>query len=90
MKTIHWDDQGEAFAARAGFTDDLTLAANTLYDGILYDGILYVQNAARLEYPSTRPGTAAARARFLLETFPPRDRSQPDGGTQPHHPPPAP
>jgi hypothetical protein len=70
-------DQDEALADRAKFTADLTRAANTLYDRSLS-----IQNAARLQYPSTKPGTEAARVRFLLETFPPRDRNQPDGGTQ--------
>ena len=81
-------DQDEALADRAQFTADLTRAANTLFDGCLT-----IQNAARLQYPSTQPGTEAARVRFLLETFPPRDRSQPDGGTQggtPSTPPPNP
>jgi hypothetical protein len=75
-------DQTEAFADRAELTADLKRASNDLYDKLLT-----VQNAARLEYPSTRPGTEAARARFLLDTFPPRDRSQPDGGTEPPTPP---
>ena len=68
-----------------------TAAANALYDGCLR-----VQNAARLAYPNKTDanGTeinATARARFLLDEFPPRDRSQPDGGTQGgSNPPPAP
>ena len=74
-------DQDEALADRAQFTADLTRAANALYKLCLS-----TQNAARLQYPSTQPGTEAARARFLLETFPPRDRSQPD----PHPPTPPP
>ncbi len=74
-------DQDEALADRAQFTAALTRAANTLYKNCLT-----TQNAARLQYPSTRPGTEAARARFLLESFPPRDRSQPD----PHPPTPPP
>jgi len=76
-------DQDEALADRAQFTAALTRAANALYKLCLS-----VQNAARLQYPSTQPGTEAARARFLLETFPPRDRSQPD--PHPPTPPPAP
>jgi len=63
-------DEDEALADRAQFTAAVTRAANTLYKLCLS-----VQNAARLQYPSTQPGTEAARARFLLETFPPRDRS---------------
>jgi hypothetical protein len=69
--------QDAALADRAQFTAALTRAANALYELCLA-----AQNAARLEYPSTKLGTEAARARFKLETFPPRDRSQPDGGTQ--------
>ncbi len=79
------NDQDEAFADRVQFTADLARAANTLYALCLT-----CQNAARLQYPSTKPGTEAARARFLLETFPPRDREKPDGGTQGGDPPPAP
>jgi hypothetical protein len=78
-------EQGEAFADRAEMTADLIRAANALYDTLLT-----VQNAARLEYPSTQPDTEAARARFLLNTFPPRDRSHPDGGTEPPNTPPTP
>lgn len=74
--------QDEAMADRVQFTADLTRAANALYHDCLT-----IQNAARLEYPSTQPGTEAARLRFQLETFPPRDRSEPDGGTQPPEPP---
>ncbi len=78
-------DQDEALADRAKFTGALTRAANALYKLSLT-----VQNAARLQFPSTQPGTEAARARFQLDTFPPRDRSNPDGGTQPPPTPPAP
>lgn len=63
-------DQDEALADRVQFTADLTRAANTLYK--LCQAC---QNAARLQYPGTQPGQEAARARFLLETFPPRDRT---------------
>jgi len=76
-------DQDEALADRAQFTASLARKANDLYDGCLT-----IQNAARLQYPSTLAGTEAARVRFQLETFPPRDRSQPDGGTQPQQTPP--
>ena len=77
-------DQDEALADRAQFTAAVTRAANALYKLCLS-----TQNAARLQYPSTKPGTEAARVRFLLETFPPRDRSQPDPHP-PTPPPPAP
>jgi len=79
-------DQDEALADRAKFTADLTRTANALYKLCLT-----AQNAARLHYPSTQPGTEAARVRFLLDTFPPRDRSQPDpGAPHPNNPPAAP
>ncbi len=70
-------DQDEALADRAQFTAALTRKAN-----LVFKLCQRIQNAARLEYPSTKPNTEAARLRFLLETFPPRDRNQPDGGTQ--------
>lgn len=75
-------DQDEALADRVQFTAELTRAANTLYK--LCQAC---QNAARLQYPETKPSTEAARARFLLDTFPPRDRN-PSEPTLP--PPPAP
>ncbi|MEQ1861847.1 MAG: hypothetical protein ABMA13_18160 [Chthoniobacteraceae bacterium] len=71
-------EQEAAYAERHGLTDSLTAAANALYKGCLR-----VQNGARLAWPSTKPDTATPRERFLLDSFPPRDRSQPDGGTQP-------
>ncbi len=69
-------EQGDAVADRVEFTAELTRAANALNAELLR-----IQNAARLQYPSTKPNTEAARTRFLLNTFPPRDRSQPDGET---------
>ena len=62
---------------RIGLTGEKIVAANTVYEDALR-----IQNAARLEYPANQPGTEAARARFLLDEFPPRDRSEPSGGTQ--------
>ncbi len=62
---------------RIGLTSQKIAAANAVYSDILR-----IQNAARLEYPSTKPGMEAARKRFLLDEFPPRDRSEPSGGTQ--------
>lgn len=75
-------EQEAAADDRLGLTNEKIIAANALYADCLA-----IQNAARLQYPA---GTDAAgnakniteRARFLLEEFPPRDRSQPDGGTQ--------
>ena len=74
-------DQDEALADRAQFTAALTRTANAPYKLCLS-----VQNAARLQYPSTQPGTEATRARFLLETFPHATAAT---GPQPT-PPPAP
>lgn len=52
----------------------------------LYHDCLVIQNAARLQYPAQTDAYGNAqnvtpRARFLLDESP-RDRSQPDGGTQ--------
>ena len=76
-------DQSNVLDDRAGLTEDRILAGNALYAQCLA-----IQNAARLEYPSNRPGNEAARHRFLLNEFPPRDRSNPSGDNPP--PPPAP
>jgi hypothetical protein len=63
---------------RLDLTGEKTDAANALYHACLV-----IQNAARLQYPAKKDGTnATARARFLLDEFPPRDRIEPDGGTQ--------
>lgn len=78
------DEQNKVLKEGPGITEETVVAANQLYDDCLA-----VQNAARLEYPSTAarkdPAKAGfietARRRFLLEEFPPRDRSNPDGGT---------
>ena len=67
--------QGKALEDRTLLTADKVRAANALYALCLA-----AQNAARLQYPSTKPGTEAARRRFLLDEFPPRDRSNPHGG----------
>ena len=66
-----------ALGERIGLTGEKIVAANAVYADALR-----IQNAARLEYPANKPGTEAARARFLLDEFPPRDRSEPSGGTQ--------
>jgi hypothetical protein len=70
--------QDVALDERLDLTEAKIIAANDVYAACLR-----VQNAARLQYPSTKKGTATARARFLLDEFPPRDRSEPSGGTQP-------
>jgi hypothetical protein len=65
-------------------TGDATRAANALYDELLR-----VQNGARLQWPlppagvEIASGILSARNKFLLDTFPPRDRSQPDAGATP-------
>lgn len=71
------EHQDEALDDRKGLTGQKIVAANDLYADALC-----IQNAARLEYPANKPGNETARARFLLKTFPPRDRSEPSGGTQ--------
>ncbi len=78
-------DQDEALEDRKGLTASKNVAANAVYADTLR-----IQNAARLEYPANKPGAEAARARFLLDTYPPRDRSDPAGGTQTPSPPSAP
>ncbi len=83
-------EQEEAFDDRLGLTNEKTIAANALYADCLA-----IQNAARLQYPSGTDSAGNARniterARFLLDEFPPRDRSQPDGGTQGGDTPPTP
>ncbi len=83
--------QDTALGERLGLTNEKVIAANALYHDCLV-----IQNAARLAYPALTDAAGNAqnvtpRARFLLEEFPPRDRSQPDGGTQGlATPPPAP
>ena len=66
--------QGDAFDDRVGLTGQKVVAANAVYADTLR-----IQNAARLQYPANQPGTETARARFLLDTYPPRDRSEPSG-----------
>jgi hypothetical protein len=83
-------EQDGAFDERLGLTNEKVIAANAVYDGCLT-----IQNAARLQYPAKNDAAGNAqniteRANFLLDEFPPRDRSQPDGGTQGGDTPPAP
>ncbi len=79
--------QEEALDDRKGMTNEKVIAANALYEACLT-----IQNAARLQYPAKKDASGNAmhvteRARFLLDEFPPRDRSQPDGGTRGGTPP---
>lgn len=62
---------------RIGLIAQKTVAANAVYTDTLRS-----QNAAWLEYPANQPGTETARACFLLDEYPLRDRSEPSGGTQ--------
>ncbi len=84
-------EKEEAVDDRLGLTNEKVIAANALYHDCLT-----IQNAARLQYPGGKDAAGNARnvterARFLLDEFPPRDRSEPDGGTQGETtPPPAP
>jgi hypothetical protein len=76
------NEQEQAADDRLGLTNEKIIAANALYTDCLT-----IQNAARLQYPASTDAVGNAkniteRARFLLEEFPPRDRSLPDGGTQ--------
>ena len=59
-------EQEASKAEGPGLTAASTSAANKLYANCLS-----LQNAARLQYPSTKPGHETARARFLLGEFPP-------------------
>jgi hypothetical protein len=83
-------EQDEALDERLGLTNEKIIQANALYHDCLT-----IQNAARLQYPANTDATGSAqnvtaRARFLLDEFPPRDRSEPDGVTQNGTIPPAP
>ena len=51
---------------------------------LLYKNTQSVQNAARLQFPSTQPGNETARARYLIGIFPPH------GGNTPPPAPPTP
>jgi hypothetical protein len=73
-------NQDEALADRVQFTAELTRAANPLYK--LCQAC---QNAARLQYPETQPRALAARARFLLDTFP-HATTAPPNPLRPRHP----
>lgn len=78
-------EQAKTFDDRAGLTEERIIAANALFADCLA-----IQNAARLEYSSNRPGNEGPRHRFLLNEFPPRDRANPSGDNPPPPPPPPP
>ena len=85
IATLTGSDQTQEAAKdqKKGMTAARNLAANTLYNLCLT-----VQNAARLAYPNTQSDKSEivveARARFLLDEFPPR------GGASAGDTPPAP
>ncbi|MEO7932964.1 MAG: hypothetical protein ABIT76_07390 [Chthoniobacterales bacterium] len=74
--------QEAALADGTKFTAAVTNAANAVYARSLR-----VQNACRLQWPLPRPGqtiapeTVNARSRFLVDSFPPRNKNTPDGNT---------
>lgn len=61
------DDQNNATDKKSGITALRNRNANKLYKQCQS-----IQNAARLAFPSTKPGNEEARARYLLDDFPPR------------------
>jgi len=72
------DLQQEASKAKGpGMTSVSTVDANQLYRSCLR-----IQNAARLQYPSTQAGNETPRARYLIGEFPPHGGSD-TGGTPP-------
>jgi len=81
--------QETAKGKKKGITTARTLAANALYKMCLT-----VQNAARLAYPSTKigqvDGIVEARARFLLDEFPPHRGASAGENPDPHGPTPPP
>ena len=80
-------DQTQESAAdkKGGITGARNRAASTLYKQCLT-----IQNAARLAYPSTKvgkqDGIEEARARFLLDEFPPRGGASAGVNPDPHAP----
>lgn len=77
--------QEAAKGKKKGVTASRNAAANTLYKQCLS-----LQNAARLAYPNTqtdRPAVIEARARFLLDDFPPTGGAS--AGDTPATPPPS-
>lgn len=71
------EDQEAAKDKKQGLTKGRNLAANQLYKMCLS-----VQNAARLAFPNTKaaddPAVVEARARYLLDEFPPRGGASAD------------
>jgi hypothetical protein len=76
-------DQENSKSQGPGITSVNTTDANTLYRNCLT-----IQNAARLQFPSTQPGNETPRARYLIGAFPPHGHSSsgdipPDKGAPP-------
>jgi hypothetical protein len=65
-------------------------AATNADANLLYKNCLSVQNAARLQFPSTEPGNETARARYLIGEFPPQSGSGDAASAPPPPPPPTP
>ena len=84
-----YETHDKAGGKKGGLTTAHNRAAS-----VLYRQCLTVQNAARLAYPSTKAGNEEARARFLLDEFPPRGGASAGENPDPHGPtpptPPAP
>ena len=78
------DDVQAAKGKKKGVTAGRNGAAN-----VLYKNCLSVQNAARLAYPGTKtddPAVVEARARYLLDTFPPASGASAGHNPNPHGP----
>jgi hypothetical protein len=60
------DTQEAAKGGGVASTDTRNGTAN-----LLYDAVLAIQNAANLQWPSSKPGNTEVRALFRLDTFPP-------------------
>ncbi|MDB6172526.1 MAG: hypothetical protein JWL59_1837 [Chthoniobacteraceae bacterium] len=73
--------QGDASDVRADMSEEKVRAANDVFEDCLK-----IQYAARLEFPTTLPGTGTARERFLLDEFPPRGRGVAAPVTKPESP----
>jgi hypothetical protein len=63
-------------------------AVNIVDANLLYKNCLTIQNAGRLQFPSTKDGNETPRARYLIGEFPPHGHD--DTGSTPPTPPAAP
>ena len=71
------ETQESAKNTKTGSTGQRNAKANELYEALLT-----IQNAANLQWPESKPGTATRRAGFRLDKFPPRS----GGGKKPEPP----